>query len=315
MYTLSDLKIAAQSPKSVLRELNRLGHTRVRTQDYNPNGICVFDEDWDNLIILDACRYDLFAERSDLPGTLEHRISRAGATREFVQSNFTGRHLHDTVYLTANSWFQRLRNVIDSEVHKLIDLHMNDPDGRYHSEEFKVVPPEALTERATEAVDEYPNKRLVIHYIQPHHPFMGPIGRKYFKHRTANMNEVINESSDATPRLVKRAYTENLDMVLSSVSDLLPSLPGKTVISADHGEMLGERHDFVPMRDYGHHSGIYNDVLTRVPWHIVENGSRKRIVPEAPEDETEEVDVALLERRLADLGYKMGDASAPEVEE
>jgi hypothetical protein len=314
MYTLSDLRLAAQSPKSVLREMNRLGHTRMRTQAYNPNGICVFDEDWDNLIILDACRYDRFADRSNLPGTLEHRTSRAGATREFVESNFRGRHLHDTVYLTANSWFQRLRNVIDSEVHKLIDLHMNDPDGRYHSEEFKVVPPEALTERATEAVDEYPNKRLVIHYIQPHHPFMGPIGRKYFKPRTANMNEVINESSDATPRLVRRAYTENLDMVLSSVSDLLPSLPGKTIVSADHGEMLGERHDFVPVRDYGHHNGIYNSVLTKVPWHITENGNRKRIIPEAPEDEAEEVDIALLEQRLADLGYKMGDASAPEVE-
>ena len=171
----------------------------MRTQDYNPNGICVFDEDWNNLLILDACRYDLFAERSDLPGTLEHRISRAGATREFVQSNFTGRHLHDTVYLTANSWFQRLRNVIDSEVHELIDLHMNDPDGRYHSEDFKVVPPDVLSERAAETVSEYPNKRFVIHYIQPHHPLMGPIGRKYFKHRTAQMSEVINESADATP--------------------------------------------------------------------------------------------------------------------
>lgn len=314
MYTLSDLKFAVQSPKSVLRELNRLAHTRLRTWEYNYDGICVFDEDWDNLIILDACRYDAFAARSDLPGRLEHRISRAGATREFVESNFSDRHLHDTVYLTANSWFQRLRNTIDSEVYKLIDLHMDDPDGRYHSEEFKVVPPDVLTEQAAEAVEEYPNKRLMIHYIQPHHPFMGPTGRKYFKHRTAHMNEVLNESDHMTPQLVRKAYTENLDMVLSSVAELLPSLPGKTVISADHGEMLGERHDFVPIRDYGHHPKMYNEVLTKVPWHVFENGDRKRIVPEEPEGEPKEVDIGRLERRLEDLGYKMGDASAPEVE-
>jgi hypothetical protein len=314
MYTLSDLKFAAESPKSVLRELNRLGHTRLRTRDYNPDGICVFDEDWDNLIILDACRYDLFAERSDLSGTLEGRVSRAGATQEFIRSNFANRHLHDTVYLTANSWFNRVKKEIDSEVYKLIDLHLEDPDGRYHHDEFKVVPPDVMTEHAAEVAEEYPNKRLVIHYIQPHHPFIGPTGREHFQHHTASMSELIAESDGVTPALVRRAYAENLDIVLSSVADLLPSLPGTTVISADHGEMVGERHDFVPVRDYGHHPGIYNDSLTRVPWHIVESGSRKRIVPESPEDD-EEVDVELLTQRLIDLGYKLDHPSAQETED
>ena len=314
MYTLSDLKFAAQSPKSVVRELNRLGHTRLRSQDYNSDGICVLDEDWDNLIILDACRYDLFAERSDLPGTLEGRISRAGATQEFIRSNFANRHLHDTVYLTANSWLHRLKDEIDAEVYKLIDLHLEDPDGRYHDDDFKVVPPGVMTKRAAEIVEKYPNKRLVIHYIQPHHPFMGPTGREHFQHRTAFMNEMIDESDDITPQLVRQAYVENLDIVLSSVADLLPSLPGKTVISADHGEMVGERHDFVPVRDYGHHPGIYNNSLTRIPWHVVENGSRKRIVSETPEDDAE-VDVELLTKRLIDLGYKLNHPSVREAED
>jgi hypothetical protein len=33
------------------------------------------DEDWDTLLILDACRYDLFAEEVPFGGRLESRIS------------------------------------------------------------------------------------------------------------------------------------------------------------------------------------------------------------------------------------------------
>jgi len=56
------------------------------------------------------------------------------------------------------------------------------------------------------------------------------------------------------------------------------------------------------MRDYGHHSGIYADVLTRVPWLVIEDGSRRRIRAQEPTTD-EEVDTARVEERLADLGY------------
>ena len=303
MYTLSDLKFAVQSPKSVVREANRLYYTRGRTYERNPGGIRIFEEDWDNLIILDACRYDFFAEQCDLPGTFEPRWSPASATKEFIIDNFAGRTLHDTVYLTANSWYMRLRDEIDSEVYELIDLHMGDGDGSYHTEEFKVVLPDAMTEQATRTAEEYPNKRLIVHYLQPHYPYFGPIGRRYFPPGPENMRENI-AAVDATPRMVREAYSENLELVLSAVADLLPSLEGKTVITSDHGEMLGDRHDFLPMRDYGHAIKLYNEALTKVPWHVHEDGTRRRIVAEEPEADDREVDLELLEQRLEDLGYK-----------
>ena len=82
--------------------INRLYYTARNPDNYNANGISVFTEDWDNLVILDACRYDYFAEQSNLNGTLTTRISRASATREWVRANFTDRQLHDVVYVSAN---------------------------------------------------------------------------------------------------------------------------------------------------------------------------------------------------------------------
>ena len=305
MYSLSDLRQGLTSPESTLRELNRLCHSRGRQYDHNPNGINVFDEDWDNLVILDACRYDYFAEQSTLPGHLEYRRSMGGNTREFVGANFRDRRLHDTVYVTANSWYLRLREDIGAELHKVIDLHMGDEDGEYHDDQFNIVPPEVLTSHAIRAAQEYPKKRLLVHYIQPHHPFLGPTGREYFNYPSSSLTEVIEKATDATVEDVRRAYRENLDIVLESVGELVAELPGKTVVSADHGEMLGDRHAYLPFRDFGHHRGVYNDVLTKVPWQVVETGSRKRIVPEPPREGLQEVNVEQLERRLEDLGYKM----------
>lgn len=305
MYSLADLHRGLTSPKAALREMNRLCHTRGKYYDYNPCGTSVFNRDWDNLIILDACRSDYFRELSSLPGRFEYHWSLGGNTREFVQTNFRDRELHDTVYVTANSWYLRLREKINATLHYVNDLHMGDENGEYHDDRFNIVPPEVLTRHAIRTAEEYSNKRLVVHYIQPHHPFLGPTGQKHFNYPSSSLIEVIDQAENATVQDVRQAYRENLEIVLESVAELLDQLRGKTVVTADHGEMLNDRHEYIPVRDFGHHMGIYNEVLTKVPWHIFENGPRKRVVAEPPRDELQEVDTDQLERRLKDLGYKM----------
>lgn len=305
MYSLADLRRGIESPKATAREFNRICHTRNGRYDHNPRGINLLDEDWDNLVILDACRYDYFAEMADLPGELGHRRSLGGNTFEFVRANFRDRTAHDTVYVTANSWYLRLREEIGAELHHVRDLHWGDEDGQYHDDRFNIVPPDVLTEHAVRAAEEFPNKRLLVHYIQPHHPFIGPTGRELFDYPSSSLTEVVRRATEATADDVRRAYRENLGIVLESVAELVETLSGLTVVSADHGEMLGERHDFLPVRDFGHHQGIYNDVLTTVPWLEIEGESRKRVIPEPPHERSQEADVDELERRLEDLGYKM----------
>jgi hypothetical protein len=305
MYSVSEIRRGLTDPKTALREINRLCHTRGNYHDRNPDGTSIFERDWDNLIILDACRYDSFAQQADFPGSLGHDISLGSNTPEFVRANFAGRQLHDTVYVTANSWFLRLRDEIDSELHHVHDLHWGDEKAEYHDDRFNIVPPDTLTAEAKRVAAEFPNKRLLVHYIQPHHPFIGPTGQQYFNYPSSSLQEVIEQADDATGDDVRKAYRENLDIVLESVEELFEALVGRTVVTADHGEMLGDRHDYVPIRDFGHQQGLYNEPLTKVPWHVDVTPPRKRIVAEQPREPERDVDIDRVERRLEELGYKM----------
>lgn len=45
-------------------------------------------EDWDTLILLDVCRYDISEERVSFDGELESRISLGLTCEEFLRQNF-----------------------------------------------------------------------------------------------------------------------------------------------------------------------------------------------------------------------------------
>lgn len=305
MYSAHDIVRGIKDPRRIGRELNRLYHTRGRTQRFNSKGISVIDEDWDNLIILDACRYDAFSEHADLPGRSEYRWSRGAATYEFIRANFQDRTLYDTVYLGANIWFLKLKSEINSGIYKFVDLQNGDYDVEWADEKLQVVTPETVTNHAKRIADSHPNKRHIIHYLQPHHPFLGPTGRENFTLQSSSLAEVIDEAKpEVSKQMVWKAYIENLEQVLTEVQDLIPTLEGKTVITADHGEMLGDRHDFIPMRDYGHHEGIYNTPTVKVPWHIIEADERKEIIEETPV-ENDPTNQEVIDERLRNLGYKV----------
>ena len=100
------------------------------------------------------------------------------------------------------------------------------------------------------------------------------------------------------------AYRENLRIVLQEVEELLGALDGRTMVTADHGEMLGDRHRYVPVKDYGHHVGIFNDPTTKVPMHVHESGDRRQVRASEPE-RTESKGEERLNERLRNLGYKV----------
>lgn len=65
-------------------------------------GIDVPNADWDNLVVLDACRYDLFEELHTFPGDLKSVISRGSNTVKWLQTDFKKEQYSDIVYVTAN---------------------------------------------------------------------------------------------------------------------------------------------------------------------------------------------------------------------
>ena len=122
MNSLSRLSGAVKSPTLFARHANRLYHRRLNQRRYNPDSVDVFAEDWDNLLVLDACRYDMFERYADLPGRLEYRDTRGTSTTEFLKANFAGRDLRDTVYVTANPQLYYNREEIDADLHRVMDV-------------------------------------------------------------------------------------------------------------------------------------------------------------------------------------------------
>jgi hypothetical protein len=294
MYTLDQIRAALKFPELIPSELNRQ-YTRWRMGPYNSGGIDIFEEEWDNLIILDACRYDAFAARSDLPGKLEYRTSRASTTRQFIRANFAEKTLHDIVYVSANEWYAKLKDEIDTEIHAFEFVDRDALNGLTSR-------PQTATETALDAAERYPKKRLIIHYMQPHHPYLGEVGQR-INHEGGLMETV--RKNGLSRRTVVQAYCENLDLVLENVEPLLEELSGKTVVTADHGELLGDPERPIPIRRYSHPKDVYVEELVKVPWLIRDNGDRKEVIAEPPTQEIGEFDVDELRQRLENLGYRI----------
>jgi hypothetical protein len=271
----------------------------------------IAQEDWDNLVVLDACRFDQFERLNTLSGRLEARSSLGSATPEFLKRNFEGRTLHDTVYVTANP-IHRLQDLEDV-FHAVVDVWEFGWD-----DESKTVTPETMLEATVEAGDAYPDKRLIAHFLQPHYPFVGEGADRVGAH--AGMEEThrrvrgedpvtddpnvwdLVESGAIDEENVRAAYDGNLKAVLPAVETLVDTLHGLTVVTSDHGNLLGERIAPFSRRMYGHPFVTPVEPLRKVPWLVVEAADRKEVREEPPE-RTSEREVADPTERLAQLGY------------
>jgi len=306
MYSLSQLRRGFQNPNLFLREANRLYHRRLNLRSYNTDGVDIFAEDWDNLLILDACRHDMFTEYADFPGELDSRISRSSSTREFLKANLQGRDLLNTVYVTANPQLYRHRDWLDVQFHDV--RHVWQHEG--WDDEYQTVLPETTTEHALEAAADYPNKRLVVHYIQPHYPFLVD-GDQPFDNSQAflkpdeagSWNQIMSGDLSVSREEVWQAYVQTLERALPAVEDAIERLDGKTVVTSDHGNMVGERARPFPIREWGHPRGMYTEELVNVPWLIVDGARREIVSGDAVENEIAVSD-EVVEGRLKDLGYK-----------
>jgi hypothetical protein len=275
---------------------------------YGNDGQYVISKDWDNLIILDGCRYDVFREHLDeLPftnGDLKVHRSRGSGSLEYIQENFKGRDLSDTVLATANPFYQ----VVD-------ELQFHDVEhlwATYWNEERETVLAEDVTSVAINLHEKYPNKRLIVHYMQPHYPFLGDssvdtsgfggIRANLLGEDAKSMTDVWSrlEANDITVDKVWKAYVDNLRYVAPSVNELILKIEGKTVITSDHGNAFGECA--FGLRVFGHPVKLRLDALVEVPWYTIEKGDREIRAGDQKEIEAEEDND--IEERLQALGYQ-----------
>jgi hypothetical protein len=220
------------------------------------------------------------------------------------------------VYVNTNPYLPKL-GLDDGTFHAVVDLLSAWDDDR------QTVHPETVVEAALDARERFPNKRLIVHFMQPHYPFIGEVGQTVDARgwradasgtdggpddgRAVEGDSVwqrLRKGDDLDIEVVWDAYRENLDVALEHAETLVEELPGRTVLSADHGNLVGERFRPIPSRrKYGHPYGVYLSELVRVPWFVVESANRPAIRADPPIERRSpsEEDV---EDRLEALGYR-----------
>lgn len=288
---------------------------------YHGNGTKVMEEDWDTLVILDAARYDEFKDRNFIDGKLESRLSRGGYSEEFIQKNFAGGEYHDTVYVSGNPHAAQLG---ESVFHDLVQVEMEpvgDPIGPTDERNYAIRPSTVLDE-TIRAHETYPRKRLIVHFMQPHLPFIGENGMELYQQLLTEREEKDIEEDDiqnpGTTGLsvnpyaaarhdmisvededIREAYRENLDIGLTHAQLVTEEIPGKTVVTADHGELLGERY---VSKKHGHPHHIRVPELYIVPWLVVDSSGRRSTTADPPVA-SERLDDETVEEHLSALGY------------
>lgn len=295
---------------------NRIWNTRYG------RGRSVLEYDWDNLILLDACRYDEFLRVAPFSAErVAHRVTLASRTAEFLARTFKNCQLHDTVYVTANPVvlaFEYQNEDSPPTFHSIISLlDAWEP-------EIQTIHPKTVTEVAIDAEKAFPNKKLIVHYLQPHAPFIGEKATELREQTGKTIGGLdpelefadrdaknINTLSyyEATKREIisqeeiKIAYRQSLEIVLEHASNLLSELDGKTAITADHGELLGESLFPFGQHHWEHPKDIRKSELCKVPWVEIQSGSRKRTMTQDPQEPTG-VDDEMITSQLEALGYK-----------
>jgi len=225
---------------------------------------------WDNLIILDAARHDLYEE---VNGQTRKRRTVGSSSEDFIEKTFDKQITEDNLFdwdevvlITANphyhpDLFEEATGQKPSELFK--DCYMLFSNDKYWNEETGTVLP-ASVQRAvlSEAVEEHGHEtKYLIHMMQPHTPFVGGWGDpevQQDQERELNVWDRL-EKGEFTDQQVWTAYKDNLEYVMTNAEIIDDFLLGQTVITADHGNAFGENNE------YGHPSGSKNPVLRHVP--------------------------------------------------
>lgn len=241
----------------------------------------IHNSDWDNLIILDACRYDFFKEIHNfipnIDGELTKLRTRGTNTGEFLTKTFPNEYdieiFSGSPVVNGKGTPTKVEKYNEyvpeehfSQIYDIWDTHWD--------EEKETVLPEELNRFYMESKKDYKtSKKQIFWYLQPHAPLIGSI--KLYRTNAAlgdnyGLNDIINHElyfSDAGKEIFEKAYALNLIRALFNVAKLLPHLEGKTVITSDHGEKL-------PTEGMGHPSESEKESLRAVPWLEIDEGEK-----------------------------------------
>jgi hypothetical protein len=228
-----------------------------------PYGTNIYDREWDVLVVLDACRADLLQSVAPEVGVVDdvETVHSVGSSSSEWLENTFGDHLETerTVMVTGNTWTDRY---LEADAFAVLDEVW-----KYAwNEDIGTVPAEAITDRAVALARDRNPDRLVVHYMQPHHPFVpDPLADDSGMIRTGSHSSISNpwillRRGDLAADTVWDAYEANLRHVLEEVATLVENVAGRVAVTADHGNLFGE------WGLYGHPAHTPVPALLSVPW-------------------------------------------------
>lgn len=195
MISVENLKTVLRNPSElhklpllVRRDIMRWG-VRINRVYYNrrhgfPNNNFM-ELDWDNLLILDAARPEFLPNGEKTTAAV--RKSPASCSGGFMGKHFLAGSYHDTVYVTGNPHVSQLS---EDTFYTVVNLLEESWD-----KNLETVHPEDVVKAAIKASKEYQNKRLIVHFMQPHFPFIDPTGDKI----ESGIGEILGERQSSHP--------------------------------------------------------------------------------------------------------------------
>jgi hypothetical protein len=265
-------------------------------------GTEIYEDHWDLLVILDACRADVargIAPEYDWLETFDTVFTKSSSSREFLATNFRDRHADEmarTACVTGNPFSN---DYLDGD-----DFAALDEAWRHGwDDDLGTVPPEAVTDATIRTCRAGDYDRTIAHFMQPHFPSLADpdLGSAVDPETNVWIDSVWDrlEAGDVSYERVWAAYEDNLRRVLDSVATLLRNVDAERVIvTADHGNGFGE-HDI-----YGHPRLRTRRTLREVPWITATATDTEEYEPDAFAEEEEAVTTDAVEERLRDLGYR-----------
>lgn len=279
------------------------------------------EETW-ALIVLDACRYDYFAEvfALDFASEIEPVASGGRDTFEYLQviwpDEYTMPYVSAAVPVNASEL-----DFDETGVHHLYNGYQPSEHLRHIDDVWKdawngslgACPPEPVLAQALQYRDR---DAVVVHYQQPHTPYIGE-KRELGHHdsdaaypgQVAPIDKPIWDrvkAGEISDERLHELYRSNLERVRPAVLRTVAELQqdfDQVVITADHGEALGE------YGVYAHPRTPHHPKVRRVPWVVAELSSAGARAADAVDidaaegrdDRGEDED---LRERLAALGYR-----------
>jgi len=265
-------------------------------------GMNIYEREWDVLLILDACRYDLFTEFAPTHPVFEEFelvepvYSCASATPVWLDRTFDNApsdEVADTHYVSCTGFSTRVEDAGLSDI---------DEVWRYAVDhEYGITRPEALTDAAIDAIRDGDRHRYLVHYVQPHAPFLHCPGRYGStggdeggtQHVWAGLKQ-----GEFDLESVWEDYGQNLLTVLDHVQTVVENVEGTVAITSDHGNAVGE------LGIYGHPRYCALPTLRRVPWVEVTGKGGDEYEVQGRSEMRTGLGEHDLDENLRNLGYK-----------